>query len=95
MMRSDDTQQFEAQRTRELPRVTAIKQSRRVLVLTLGTTLILAGIALAVLPGPFSLPLIFLGLTVLSWEFPAAKRLLFHAKAKFKSFRSSLKRSSS
>ncbi|HEX2052708.1 MAG TPA: PGPGW domain-containing protein [Actinomycetota bacterium] len=86
-MRSDDTQQFEAPRTRELPKVTAIKQSRRVLVLTVGTVLILAGLALIVLPGPFSLPLIFLGLTVLSWEFPAAKRLLFSVKTRIKQMR--------
>lgn len=82
MMRIDDTHQFEAPRTRELPKVTALKQSRRVLVITLGATLILAGIALVVVPGPFSLPLIFLGLTVLSWEFPAAKRLLYKIKTK-------------
>jgi hypothetical protein len=87
-MRIDDTHQFEAPRTRELPKVTAIKQSRRVLVITLGTTLILAGLALIVLPGPFSLPLIFLGLTVLSWEFPAAKRLLYSIKTKIKQVRS-------
>ena len=88
MMRPDDTQQFEAPPTREMPRVTAVKQTRRVLVLALGGTLLAAGLALMVLPGP-GIPLIFLGLTVLSWEFPAAKRLLFKMKMKIKQLRES------
>jgi hypothetical protein len=45
-----------------------------------------------VLPGP-GIPLIFLGLTVLSWEFPAAKRLLFKMKMKIKQLRESHLRS--
>ncbi len=92
-MRSEDTHQFEVAPTRELPRVTAVKQSRRLLVLALGLTLIAAGLALIVVPGPFSLPLIFLGLTVLSWEFPAAKRLMFNIKSRFKQVRASRSRS--
>jgi hypothetical protein len=92
MMRSDDTQQFDAAHTREMPRVTAVKQTRRVLVLTLGGTLLAGGLALMVLPGP-GIPLIFLGLTVLSWEFPAAKRLLFKMKMKIKQLRESHSRS--
>ena len=90
-MKSDDTQQFEAHPTREMPRVTAVKQTRRVLVLALGGTLLAAGLALIVLPGP-GIPLIFLGLTVLSWEFPAAKRLLFKIKMKIKQMRDSRKK---
>lgn len=93
MMKSDDTQQFEAHPTREMPRVTAVKQTRRVLVLALGSTLLAAGLALMVLPGP-GIPLIFLGLTVLSWEFPAAKRLLFKIKMKIKQMRDSRKKRS-
>lgn len=88
MMRPDDTQQFEGPRTREMPRVTAVRQTRRVLVLALGSVLLAAGLALMVLPGP-GIPLIFLGLTVLSWEFPAAKRLLFRMKMKIKQMRES------
>jgi hypothetical protein len=91
MMKSDDTQQFEAPPTREMPRVTAVKQTRRVLVLALGGTLLVAGLALMVLPGP-GIPLLFLGLTVLSWEFPAAKRLLFNMKMKIKQMRESRSR---
>ncbi len=90
MMKSDDTQQFEAPPTREMPRVTAVKQTRRVLVLVLGGTLIAAGLALMVLPGP-GIAVLFLGLTVLSWEFPAAKRLLFKMKMKIKQLRDSRK----
>lgn len=90
MMKSDDTQQFEAHPTREMPRVTAVKQTRRVLVLILGGVLVAGGLALMVLPGP-GIPLIFLGLTVLSWEFPAAKRLLFKIKMKIKQLRESRK----
>jgi len=86
-MRIDDTQQFEVRHTREMPRTTAIKQTRRIVVLVLGCTLIAAGLALIVLPGPFSIPLVFLGLTVLSWEFAWAKRLLVSTKQKFKDFR--------
>ena len=91
MMRPEDTQQFEGPRTREMPRVTAVKQTRRILVLALGGTLIVAGLALMVLPGPGILVL-FLGLTVLSWEFPAAKRLLFKMKMKMKQMRESRSR---
>jgi hypothetical protein len=89
MRRMDDTQQFPAQPTRELPRVTAIKQTRRIIVLVIGTTLIATGLALIVVPGPFSIPLFLLGLTVLSWEFAWAKRLLFGMKQKVKTFRAS------
>ncbi len=91
MMRPDDTQQFEAPRTREMRRVVAVRQTRRMLVLALGGTLIVAGLALMVLPGP-GIAVLFLGLTVLSWEFPAAKRLLFKMKMKVKQLRNSRSR---
>ena len=86
-MRIDDTQQFDVRHTREMPRTTAIKQTRRLVVLVLGSTLIVAGIALTILPVFPGFPLIFLGLTVLSWEFAWAKRLLVSTKQKFKDFR--------
>ena len=89
MGRIDDTQQFPGQPTRELPRVTAIKQTRRLIILVIGTTLIATGLALIVVPGPFSIPLFLLGLTVLSWEFVWAKRLLFGMKQKVKAFQES------
>jgi putative transmembrane protein PGPGW len=86
-MKIDDTQQFDPPHTRELPRITAIKQTRRIVILVIGTTLIAAGLALIPIPGPFSIPLILLGLTVLSWEFAWAKRLLYRIKSKIKDFR--------
>ena len=86
-MRIDDTQQLDPSHTRELPRTTAIKQTRRIVVLVLGCTLIAAGLALIVVPGPFSIPFFLLGLTVLSWEFAWAKRLLHRMKSKIKDFR--------
>jgi hypothetical protein len=89
MGRMEDTQQFPGQPTRGLPRVTAIKQTRRIIIIVIGTTLIATGLALIVVPGPFSIPLFFLGLTVLSWEFAWAKRLLFAMKQKAKAFRAS------
>lgn len=85
-MRLDDTQQLDGSRTREMPRVTAVKQTRRLIVLVLGVSLMLTGLVLIVFPGPFSIPLFLLGLTVLSWEFPWAKRVLFQAKTKIKEF---------
>lgn len=90
-MRPDDTQQFEAPPTREMRRVTAVKGTRKVLVLALGGVLLIVGLALLVLPGP-GIPFIFLGLTVLSWEFPAAKRMLFKMKMKVKQLRESRSR---
>jgi phosphotransferase system glucose/maltose/N-acetylglucosamine-specific IIC component len=87
MRRIDDTQQFPGQPTRELPRVTAIKQTRRIVILVIGTTLIATSLALIVVPGPFSIPLFLLGLTVLSWEFAWAKRLLFGMKQKVRTYR--------
>jgi uncharacterized protein (TIGR02611 family) len=86
-MKIDDTQQLGPTHTRELTRTTAIKQTRRIVILVIGSTLIVAGLALIPIPGPFSIPLILLGLTVLSWEFAWAKRLLYRIKSKIKDFR--------
>lgn len=85
-MGSGDTQQFERQRTRELPRTTAVKQTRRLVVLVVGGSLIALGLLLIPLPGP-GLLIILLGLTVLSWEFRWAKRRLFYLKQKAKRLR--------
>lgn len=49
---------------------------RRMIVAVLGGTLILLGALLVVLPGPFTLPLILLGLVVLASEYHWAERLL-------------------
>lgn len=82
-----DTHQFERYPTRELPRTTAVKQTRRLAVLVLGGSLIALGLALIVLPGPFTIPPVLLGLTVLSWEFGWAKRLLHQMRLKTKQLR--------
>ena len=57
---------------------------RKTLVLVIGSTFILLGAALIVLPGPFTMPLVILGLVILAVEFTWAESLLnkakFHAK---------------
>lgn len=90
----DDTQQFEVNRTQEFRRVSAARHTRRVLILVVGFSLIGLGLVLIVLPGPFTLPPVLLGLTVLSWEFPAAKRILFKIRSKIKQARKTHKASS-
>lgn len=90
-MGTQDTQQLFSQPTRELRRVSAVRQTRRLMVLVLGAALIAAGVVLTILPVFPGFPLIFLGLSVLSWEFPWAKRLLFRARLKVKQIRVSRK----
>lgn len=58
---------------------------RKTIVLVIGSTLIALGAALVVLPGPFTMPLVILGLIVLAVEFTWAESLL--AKAKFQAQR--------
>jgi hypothetical protein len=56
----------------------------RVAVFLAGLFFILLGVALAVLPGPLTIPPVLLGLWIWSTEFEAAERLVdtFQAKAK-------------
>jgi hypothetical protein len=54
---------------------------RKTIVLVIGSTLILTGLLLIVLPGPFTLPLVILGLVVLALEFAWAERTLEKVKA--------------
>jgi hypothetical protein len=56
------------------------KRLRQVIAFTIGSTLVLAGIALIVLPGPFTMPLVIAGLIVLALEFAWAESLLIKAK---------------
>jgi hypothetical protein len=86
-MARQDTQQIRVDRTSELPRTVAVKQTRRLAVLIIGSTLIALGLFLIPLPGPFTIPLVLLGLTVLSWEFSWAKRLLFRARLEIRELR--------
>jgi drug/metabolite transporter (DMT)-like permease len=53
---------------------------RRSLVGVIGTTLIVLGVALVVLPGPFTLPLLVAGFAVLSSEFAWAGVVLARAR---------------
>lgn len=57
---------------------------RKTIVLVIGFTLILLGGALVVLPGPFTLPLVILGLVVLAVEFTWAESLLSKVKIQAK-----------
>ena len=52
------------------------KPLRKSIVLLVGFTFIVAGLLLIVLPGPFTLPLLILGLIILALEFAWAETLL-------------------
>lgn len=54
---------------------------RRTIVSVIGFTLITVGLLLVVLPGPFTLPLVILGLFILALEFAWADRMLDKVKA--------------
>lgn len=56
------------------------KPLRKTIVLIVGLTLIVTGILLIVLPGPFTIPLLILGLVVLAVEFAWAERLLIRVR---------------
>ena len=49
---------------------------RKTVVAVIGATLVLLGLALIVLPGPFTIPLLIAGFAVLGTEFAWAGRLL-------------------
>lgn len=66
-------------RTR-LDRTPWLRLTYKVVVTTVGVTVVLVGIALLVLPGPGWL-MIFLGLGILGTEFPAVRRLTDRLKA--------------
>ena len=53
---------------------------RKTIVLVIGSTSILLGAALIVLPGPFTMPLVILGLVILAVEFTWAESLLVKVK---------------
>lgn len=57
---------------------------RQLIVLVIGSTLILVGMALIILPGPFTMPLVILGLFVLAIEFAWAESLLLRARNQVK-----------
>jgi len=57
------------------------KGLRQVIAFSVGSFLVLAGLVLIVLPGPFTMPLVIAGLFVLAVEFAWAERFLARAKA--------------
>jgi uncharacterized membrane protein YbaN (DUF454 family) len=60
------------------------RQLRKIIVSVIGFTLITLGLLLIVLPGPFTLPFLILGLVVLGLEFAWADRMLDQVKAQGK-----------
>lgn len=60
------------------------RQLRRVIVSVIGFTLIVLGLLLIVLPGPFTIPFLVLGLAILALEFAWADRMLDQVKAQGK-----------
>jgi Putative transmembrane protein (PGPGW) len=54
---------------------------RKTIVSVVGSTLIITGLLLIVLPGPFTMPLLILGLAILALEFAWAKSMLEKVKA--------------
>jgi hypothetical protein len=58
----------------------APRRLRKTIVAVLGGTVVLLGLALIVLPGPFTLPLLVLGFAILGTEFAWAARALERVK---------------
>ncbi len=56
------------------------KGLRKIIAFSVGSFLVLAGVVLIVLPGPFTMPLVIAGFFVLAVEFAWAERLLAKAK---------------
>jgi len=66
--------------------INTLKQAKRVIVIVIGFTILLAGIAMIVLPGP-AIVVIPLGLAVLATEFIWARKLLKSIKERFDQMR--------
>ena len=56
------------------------KGLRKIIAFSVGSFLVLTGLVLIVLPGPFTMPLVIAGFFVLAVEFAWAERLLAKAK---------------
>lgn len=67
------------------------RQSRRMVVLVVGLTLLAAGVVMLVLPGP-GIAAILAGLALLATEFAWARRLLAHARRRFDAARDKVRR---
>lgn len=63
--------------------IKSIKQAKRLVIIVIGFTVLLIGIAMIILPGP-AIVVIPLGLAILGTEFIWARILLNKTKAKFR-----------
>ena len=69
------------------------RSTKRIVVLVIGVALVVLGIALIPLPGPFSIPLMVAGLAVLATEYVWAERMLDTVKDKAQKATDVVKRS--
>ena len=69
------------------------RSTKRIVIFVVGVALVLLGVALIPLPGPFSIPLMVAGLAVLATEYVWAERILDTMKAKAKQATEAAKRS--
>jgi hypothetical protein len=65
---------------------------RRTIVAVIGGSLVLLGVALVVLPGPFTMPLVLAGLVVLASEFAWAEHYLVRGREKMRSAMKAVRR---
>lgn len=65
---------------------------RKTIVLVVGVSIALLGLALIVLPGPFTLPLLILGFFILGTEFAWAATVLRHTKQQMNNVGNSVKK---
>ena len=57
-----------------------VRNAYRMIVLVVGVSIVALGLVLVVLPGPWTIPLVLLGLAILATEFVWARHLLQRAK---------------
>lgn len=67
------------------------EKTQRIVVTVIGATLVIGGIALTPLPGPWSLPIVLAGLAVLSKEYDWAKDAREWVRSKYKEVAAKLK----
>ncbi len=60
------------------------RSTKRIVILVVGVALVVLGIALIPLPGPFSIPLMVAGLAVLATEYVWAQKMLDTVKDRTK-----------
>jgi uncharacterized protein (TIGR02611 family) len=69
------------------------RSTKRIAIFVVGVALILLGVALIPLPGPFSIPLMLAGLAVLATEYVWAERVLDTVKDRVQRASAAAKRS--